>query len=66
MVRGDGRSAIRLLFRYNQMSQANLKTNYRHTPYWGYRPDSSSCEATYSWDFLKHFSRNSFGQIIEN
>ncbi|MCC4422521.1 prolyl oligopeptidase family serine peptidase [Limosilactobacillus reuteri] len=104
MVRVDVRTAIRSLFRYNQMSQANLKTNYRQTPYWGYRPDSSTqqivnntkwtinnyqkdgyrspfaqfilinradhrshrAEATYSWDFLKHFSRNSAGQIVDN
>lgn len=55
MVRVDGRSAIRLLFRYNQMSQANLKINYRQTPYWGYRPDSSSCRSNLFLGFPQTF-----------
>lgn len=104
MVRVDVRTAIRSLFRYNQMKQANIQPNYRRTNYWGYQPDSSftrtvnntkwtfnnyhkagyrasfaqfilvdhadhrphSAEATYSWQFLKHFSRNDAGQIVEH
>lgn len=104
MVRVDVRTAIRSLFRYNQMPQARIKANYQQTPYWGYRPDSVTrrmvdqtrwtvnnyqkdgyqapfaqfilvnhadhrphrAEATYSWNFLKHFSRNTAGQIVEH
>lgn len=104
MVRVDVRTAIRSLFRYNQMKQAIIQPNYHQTNYWGYQPDSSfirtvnntkwtfnnyqkagyhdpfaqfilidhadhrphNAEATYSWLFLKHFSRNDAGKIIEH
>lgn len=103
MVRVDIRTAIKTLFRYNKMPQANVTANYKQTPYWGYKPDKTStkrvngtnwkinnyqkhgyknpfaqfimisgadhtqhrAEADYTWNFLKRFSRNNSGKIVE-
>lgn len=39
MVRVDIRTAIRSLFRYDQMPEAQIKPNYLQTPYWGFQAD---------------------------